>query len=975
MRRTKTSKANDPLYTMIEDIMYSCSSGGMKVTLHDDKKNVNVPYYYCPYCKKVYSKDLIKSNRPHYGNVHTEIPPDSYCKFVYKLFVEGENIYKYVKKEAEAFKKSLEDKLKRNRIKKENKETDFDIEDLTGDFTGKQQDNIRIIQLVMYKWLTSKNMKNVISYINNNIGNITEFIHTVEQKYNEENTLANVINNNCNFDINTFNIDGYNHEDVKFPSIKQIIEYEGIIDLNNEECNDDKDIENDIVNMEEDNQVQQTIHEMISNNSFFQTIREIDGEDSVIRNIKDPVGIVEYKVCNYIVTQLIKHKWTTEVAADFIFEKVKEVEKDPKLISRKIIRYYSLTSVYIIASIEYSRRQLDGFNIVLNLGIILFGESEHKIALSYTTVQRRVSEMNEITAMLKQNVNTKCMEYCIALDEWDDIVMRRIGVYCRYCFEDATFVQCKLVLKEFSLSTDSNTIMKWMKTTMKELKMDFIKCVNVTSDGAPNMQGKNNGMCLQFMNYVNKKRGATNPLIMCSRFTCNAHKLNLGIKALCNCECTKRDPSKISNAVKKQKCDSCLYYLFAFKDFIKGSEVRKAWNSFKNKFNEKILAELKKREDYQKRTLTAIPLPSDIRWGYTYDIFSFMKKNFNGLKQFINENYKESIGDYYAKRDIKWIDGRIGVFDMNDKAFYASIVGVTEILYISRSVIDYYQKTACFVDEHYYIIRKLIDYLFRCMKKLGNYNEFDCSNDFGKPNDQTEDDTTNDTTTNTTTNTTTDELTKVILDDYIKATYDIENKEVVKRLNIQLIKHITSMLLNVMTKFIIINGEDNEKPNDPIDVSTIFSIDDFDKEADLKNKDNLLYQTVKMSMSYIDNDRKTTFTNVDDIVLQEYNWLMDYREQHPLCSCSIVEGIKAVGVQRLQHLYKNVLYMKTVMATSCSVESLFSFAKSVYHTNLTTDGMDKRLTIKLDTKREEMTKFEPYCDGFSGMIKFLTFKD
>ena len=141
----------------------------------------------------------------------------------------------------------MEDKLKRNRIKKENKETDFDIEDLTGDFTGKQQDNIRIIQLVMYKWLTSKNMKNVISYINNNIGNITEFIHTVEQKYNEENTLANVINNNCNFDINTFNIDGYNHEDVKFPSIKQIIEYEGIIDLNDEECNDDKDIENDIV--------------------------------------------------------------------------------------------------------------------------------------------------------------------------------------------------------------------------------------------------------------------------------------------------------------------------------------------------------------------------------------------------------------------------------------------------------------------------------------------------------------------------------------------------------------------------------------------------------------------------------------------------------------------------------------------------------------------------------------------------------
>ena len=102
--------------------------------------------------------------------------------------------------------------------------------------------------------------------------------------------------------------------------------------------------------------VQQTVHEMISNNSFFQTIREIDGEDSVIRNIKDLVGIVEYKVCNYIATQLIKHKWTTEVAADFIFEKVKEVEKDPKLISRKIIRYYSLTSVYIIASIEYSRR-------------------------------------------------------------------------------------------------------------------------------------------------------------------------------------------------------------------------------------------------------------------------------------------------------------------------------------------------------------------------------------------------------------------------------------------------------------------------------------------------------------------------------------------------------------------------------------------------------------------------------------------
>ena len=157
-----------------------------------------------------------------------------------------------------------------------------------------------------------------------------------------------------------------------------------------------------------------------------------------------------------------------------------------------------------------------------------------------------------------------------------------------------------------------------MISLLEEMNIDLTKCICATSDGAHNMQGRKNGACLKFIEAVEEEREGKNVnLQQCIRFTCNAHKLNLTIKALCTCKCCiKRKKSRKGNddenndssydsndeydeessdydnsddnsddnmneeltSDKDERCSSCLYYLFKFKDYIKSNAFRTQWN-------------------------------------------------------------------------------------------------------------------------------------------------------------------------------------------------------------------------------------------------------------------------------------------------------------------------------------------------------------------------------------------------------------
>ena len=354
--------------------------------------------------------------------------------------------------------------------------------------------------------------------------------------------------------------------------------------------------------------------------------------------------------------------------------------------------------------------------------------------------------------------------------------------------------------------------------------------------------------------------------------------------------------------------------------------------------------------------IPVIPRPSDIRWSYTYDIIHFIKKQFQSLKDYINEKgLNNKIKDIFAKSNVKWINGTEGQFDINEKAFYCPIVGIDEVLGVCQSVNNYFQKTECFVDEQYYIAKKLIDYLFKCLHKSDQFNKSNCRNEFSSSNEVSQD-------------------TTIVMDDYIKSTRDIDDKDLVKRINKQLMSHLKRMLHTLMKKFIIINGQDNAKEENPIDVSDINSLEAFEIKADEYNKENLLYQVVKLSVSYMDKN-KVIFNGLSDDVIAEYNTLMDYRLTNESSNMHIVEGMKAIGLEHFPNLFQLVLNMKDTMATSACVESLFSHAKNVIHTNMPTQTADENLYPILEVKRGEQVSFPSYNIKFEKVLKHLNFKE
>ena len=71
------------------------------------------------------------------------------------------------------------------------------------------------------------------------------------------------------------------------------------------------------------------------------------------------------------------------------------------------------------------------------------------------------------------------------------------------------------------------------------------------------------------------------------------------------------------------------------------------------------------------------------------------------------------------------------------------------------------------------------------------------------------------------------------------------------------VSHLKRMLHTLMKNLIIMNWLSNVRKENPIDVSVINSLEALENKADKYNKDNLLYQVVKLSVIYMENELVT----------------------------------------------------------------------------------------------------------------------
>lgn len=151
------------------------------------------------------------------------------------------------------------------------------------------------------------------------------------------------------------------------------------------------------------------------------------------------------------------------------------------------------------------------------------------ISISRATVARRIGDMAEnIEATLTEKAEL-FLAYSICLDESTDMTdTAQLAIFIRGVDVDFNITEELLKLASMTGTTTGEDLFSEVKNALEERKLSFPKLVGVTTDGAPAMVGRNNGLIGLIQAELNKSEQAS--LLIASH--CIIHQENLCAKRL-----------------------------------------------------------------------------------------------------------------------------------------------------------------------------------------------------------------------------------------------------------------------------------------------------------------------------------------------------------------------------------------------------------------------------------------------------------
>lgn len=125
-----------------------------------------------------------------------------------------------------------------------------------------------------------------------------------------------------------------------------------------------------------------------------------------------------------------------------------------------------------------------------------------ELPLRRNTIKHRIVDLNKnIQEQLKKDL-TSCKYFSISLDEITDFTSNaRLAIIARYS-DGLTMREELIQLESLSIGTSGSEICKVVTKTFSDLNNDISKIVTVTTDGAPNMVGKNVWFIKLFMETI-----------------------------------------------------------------------------------------------------------------------------------------------------------------------------------------------------------------------------------------------------------------------------------------------------------------------------------------------------------------------------------------------------------------------------------------------------------------------------------------
>ena len=183
------------------------------------------------------------------------------------------------------------------------------------------------------------------------------------------------------------------------------------------------------------------------------------------------------------------------------------------------------------------------FSSYSNLSDIL--RKINSLQLSDKTIQRRIDDLSTNISTKSEKILSNCVAFSFAIDETTDITdISQMCVYYRAIDSDLLITTDNLTLQPLHHYCKAQDILKSCNEVFEKFHLKMENCPSITTDGAANMTGKNDG----FINLLRKSNSKCKNLI---GYHCIIHTESLAAK-----DNTDRlneilkDVSKIINFIK-----------------------------------------------------------------------------------------------------------------------------------------------------------------------------------------------------------------------------------------------------------------------------------------------------------------------------------------------------------------------------------------------------------------------------------------
>ena len=322
------------------------------------------------------------------------------------------------------------------------------------------------------------------------------------------------------------------------------------------------------------------------------------------------------------------------------------------------------------------------------------------------------------------------------------------------------------------------------------------------------------------------------------------------------------------------------------------------------------------------KSIEKMPIPSQIRWGYHFDIINYIKCNYDKIIDFMSNKEIEKMFTEHLnskKKKPNFLNKQFGVEVMKTAEYKAVLIAFNEILEKARELIDSLQDREGFIDQKFISIQNHIEYIYNCIGNLNSYPSFfnnRCLFDYA------------------------------IFCSYVEVN-TLYTNNVIRGILQQYLVNLFLKFTDINTKLTVINLENYT------------TFEKYKQQVDEVNKDNQLYLLIELIINYSKFDYSVP-QGLDDRVKNDYVAFIGEVKNTFTQSNSIIKDLITLrnGSNKYDILFSNLMATMTCLPTSCSVESLFSFMKNVEHINMGDFNVEASVKIVMRVRGHQMKEFE-----------------